>query len=337
MEEGQIIQSAIQNFILHTGLKMNECKILHHKSAKILKGDACIEVVDNENIYKFWVLIKNELRQIHLPNLIQQLTSDRENRLLICQYISKSNRKQLKDEGINYIDASGNCFIRNGNLLIFINDKQVAPQRKSNTGKLWKPAGLRLIFSLLLNPKLINESYRVIANESNLSLGTIGELLQELEKEKYFNRYSDKLILENREALLNTWMETYHAILRPKLVRGRFRFATQKDRENWKNIKLNEVWWGGEPAGAILTRYLHPEKFTIYSNLPNTEVMKQLHIVPAPDGDIELLKIFWNTQINLQTQYPDIVPPLLAFAELNTSMDSRNRETASKIKSQYHV
>lgn len=39
-----------------------------------------------------------------------------------------------------------------------------------------------------------------------------------------------------------------------------------------------------------------------------------------------------QTAISLQTQYPDTVPPLLAFAELNANMDSRNRETAAKNK-----
>ncbi len=337
MEEGQIIQSAIYNFGQSTGLTMNEINVMPGQIINSINWDTTIEVKTQSNSYKFWALIKNELRQVHLPQLIQQLSPDKENWLLVCQYISKANRQYLKNEGINYLDASGNCYIQNGGLLLYINDKQVAPQRKSNTGKLWKPTGLRLIFTLLLNPNIINEPYRVIAKESKLSLGAIGELLHELEKEEYFNRSTNKIALENREKLLDTWMETYFAILRPKLVQGRFRFATQKDRENWSKVQLNEVYWGGEPAGALLTKYLYPEKFTLYSNIPKVEVMKQLHIVPSPDGNIELLKIFWNTHSNMQTQYPNTVPPLLAYTELNASMDSRNRETAAKIKSQYHV
>ena len=219
---------------------------------------------------------------------------------------------------------------------MFINDKKVAPQRQSNSGKLWTPAGIRLIFSFLIDPELINRPYRIIASESKISLGTIGSFLSELEKEKYFSYYNKTYQLENREALLNRWVETYYAILRPKLVQGKFRFASAKDRENWKNLVTNNVFWGGEPAGAVLTKYLHPEKFTVYSALPKTEVMKQLRIVPDANGEVELLSTFWNDSLS-KKEFAKTVPPLLAYAELNASLDSRNRETAERIKKQYHV
>lgn len=333
MGENQIIQAAIQHFNDHTGLKMHELRQKPKKMPKNKVPDTGVEIQAQGKTYNFWVDVKNELRQVHLGHIIKDLAKDHENWLLICQYISKTNRKLLKEEGINYLDASGNCNIRSGALILYINDQKVAPQRESNSGKLWKPAGLKLIFSLLLNPELINEPYRVIEQQSKIGLGTIGTMLKELEKEKYFSRYNDKYILENREALVNRWIETYYAILRPKLIQGKFRFATPKDRDNWKNVQLNQMLWGGEPAGALLTKYLHPEKFTIYSDLPKTEVMKQLRLIPAPDGELELLKPFWNTE----NQNQQTVPPLLAYAELNASIDSRNRETAERIKKQYHV
>ena len=336
MEEKQIIQSAIQHFNQHTGLTMHE---VHNPTKLIPKNrepDTYVEIEVQSKTYTFWVEVKNELREVHLVHLIEKLAHDHDNWLLLCQYLSKSNRKQLKEEGINYLDASGNCNIRSGALFLFINDQKVAPQRHSNTGKLWRPAGLRLIFSLLLNPELINEPYRIIAQQSKLGLGTIGVLLQELEKEKYFSRYNDHFNFENREALINRWTETYYAILRPKLMQCRFRFASPKDRDNWRNVQLNQVFWGGEPAGALLTKFLHPEKFTVYSDMPKTEVMKQLRLVPAPDGEVELLKTFWNTE-NTDNEFPQVIPPLLAYAELNASMDSRNRETAARIKKQYNV
>ncbi|MBD0284320.1 MAG: hypothetical protein ICV79_02735 [Flavisolibacter sp.] len=93
---------------------------------------------------------------------------------------------------------------------------------------------------------------------------------------------------------------------------------------------------GGEPAGALLKGYLHPEKFVIYSDLPKTEIMKQLHLVPDANGEVELLKPFWNTE-GLPTDNTSCVPTLLAYAELVISLDSRNRETANRIKQQFHV
>jgi hypothetical protein len=218
-------------------------------------------------------------------------------------------------------------------LLLFINDQKVTPQREANTSKLWKSAGLKLIFTLLQLPELINEPYRTIANHTELSLGGIGPLIQELVKEKYFKQYNDKYVLENRDALLKRWIETFHTILRPKLYQGKFRFATPQVRENWKNVHLEKMYWGGEPAGAILTNFLQPEQFTLYTDLPKTEVIKQLRLVPAQDGEVELLKPFWNIDNDIQRT----VPPLLAYAELSASLDSRNQATAERIKEKYNV
>ena len=64
--------------------------------------------------------------------------------------------------------------------------------------------------------------------------------------------------------------------------------------------------------------------------------MKQLHLVPDNNGPIELLTPFWDTK-TIKLKYQDTVPPLLAYAELISSFDSRNRETAERIKKQYHV
>jgi hypothetical protein len=60
--------------------------------------------------------------------------------------------------------------------------------------------------------------------------------------------------------------------------------------------------------------------------------MKHLRLVPDPAGNVEILDVFWNDQLNYKQ---GLVPPLLAYADLVTSLDSRNRETAVRIKQQY--
>lgn len=336
MEEKEIIRSAIQHFHQLTDIDIQEVPVSADLCKLHRKIDTAVELEAKGKRYFFCVKVKNELRQLHLAYLIDFLGRDAENWMLICQYLSKNNRSLLKKENINYLDASGNCYIRKGTLFIFINDQKVTAQRQARTSKLWKSSGLRLIFAILLNPDLLNEPYRQIASQSKLGLGTVGALLQELEKEKFLTKYNNIYRIENREVLLNRWTETFQGILRPKLFQGRFCFATQKDREQWQQKHLYKVFWGGEPAGSILTKYLHPEKFSVYSELPKIEVMKQLHLVPDNNGEVELLKLFWNTE-QTQIEFPQTVPPLLAYADLNGSLDSRNRETAERIKKQYHV
>ena len=64
-----------------------------------------------------------------------------------------------------------------------------------------------------------------------------------------------------------------------------------------------------------------------------------MKLIPSEGGgDIELLRIFWDTEHPLfkaTMKYQHVVPPLLVYADLVTSMDIRNRETAKKIYDEY--
>lgn len=336
MQEKAIFETAIRHLSQLTGIKIEECVVPVNVQKPDFRPDAAILIHVDGKYFKFLVEVKNEIRRLHLVQIITTLGQDAENRLLICQYLSKENRAELKRQNINYLDASGNCYIKSGTLFVYINDQKVAAQRAAASGKLWTPAGIRLVFAILLNPNLLNENYRTIAKQSKLGLGTVGPLLKEMQEAKYFTKYNNTYHIENREALVKRWTEIFYAVLRPKLVQGKFRFATHKDMEQWQNKKIHDLFWGGEPAGAKLTKYLQPEQFTIYSDLKKTDVMKQLHLVPDNNGPIELLTPFWDTK-TIKLKYPDTVPPLLAYAELISSFDSRNRETAERIKKQYHV
>jgi hypothetical protein len=338
MQEQEILHTGLHGFMLHTGLQAKEltAEKLRKLHGKKNQPDGAVDIVVKNKSHLFLIEIKNELREIHLPRIISRLAPVAEKWLLVCQYISKPNREILKQQRINYLDASGNCHIHQGSLLLYVNDRSVTPQRQPDSGKIWKPAGLRLVFTLLNKPGLINEPYRSIAAESRNALGTIGALLKELETEGFIKTTNKHSSIEKRENLLNRWTENFCSTLRPKLLQGRFRFATPAKREQWKKIKLNKAWWSGEPAGAILTGHLHPEKFTLYSDLPKTELIKQFQLMPDANGELELLRPFWNTEA-IPADHEDCVPTLLVYAELNTSFDSRNRDTATRLKKQFHV
>ena len=50
-------------------------------------------------------------------------------------------------------------------------------------------------------------------------------------------------------------------------------------------------------------------------------------------GDIEILDAFWN--LPPTTDYPDVVPPILAYADLIATLDPRNIEVAKLIREKY--
>ncbi|WP_110831104.1 type IV toxin-antitoxin system AbiEi family antitoxin [Pedobacter nutrimenti] len=60
--------------------------------------------------------------------------------------------------------------------------------------------------------------------------------------------------------------------------------------------------------------------------------------MPKEEGEIEVLKFFWEKDhpIFKVAVYPSIlVPPILVYAELITSEDSRDIETAQRIFDEY--
>jgi len=50
-------------------------------------------------------------------------------------------------------------------------------------------------------------------------------------------------------------------------------------------------------------------------------------------GQIEILDAFWNLPVN--TDHPDVVPPILTYADLIATLDPRNIEVAKLIRAQY--
>jgi len=50
------------------------------------------------------------------------------------------------------------------------------------------------------------------------------------------------------------------------------------------------------------------------------------------NGNVELLDAFWN--IEADQNFPDVVPPILAYADLLATHDGRNAEAARMIYEQ---
>jgi len=331
MREKEILQQAMQHFTEVTGAVLQEIP------GKRLtdRADTVVELRFGKQRTQFLVEIKNEIRLINLPGILHQVAKKKDEWLLVCQYIPKPLKENLKNQRINYLEAAGNCYINKNGFFFFINDQPITQHRKPKEGKLWKPAGLKFLFVILQKPGLLNEPYRNIAKAATIALGNIGPFMEELKEEGFLKEAKNKKwFLDNKEQLQKKWIELFNGLLRPKLKQGRFRFLDKGVTAKWKKIKTDKIHWGGEPAGALLTNFLEPEIFTIYTQQPKTEIMKQLKLVPDKDGNVELMDVFWQTEISLDSEHKT-VPPLLAYAELITSLDSRNRETAERIKQKY--
>jgi hypothetical protein len=180
----------------------------------------------------------------------------------------------------------------------------------------------------LQDADLINRPQREIAEVAGVGLGNIPQVINGLKQTGYIIPLKKSTYLwENRRGLLDRWINEYATELRPKLLKG-----TYTIKGNWQDINLNKelTAWGGEPAADLLTHYLRPEKFTLYTKENPKELMKNYRLVPKENGELEVLEMFWD-----RTNAKDTVPPILIYAELLLVGGKRNKETAELIFNEY--
>jgi len=332
IKEQEILYQATEKLMQITGVTVDTLNLAADGPDTGYNTEITIRTPKNQ--VHFIVEIKNELRnQKYLPDKQQKGKEF----LLVAQYIPKPLKVELKNINYNYLDAAGNCFIQTPELFIYINDQQVTETRVPLEGKLWKNAGLKFLFAVLLEPKLLNLPYRTIADTAGIALGNVGGLLEELKKEGYLLDGGKKkgMFIGQKERLTNRWAEAYRTTLRPKLLMGNFRFINKDQHHHWERLEAGQFKWGGENAGALLTGHLQPEKFTIYTGEPKAMLMKKMHLVPDPYGNVEMLEQFWKDKIPGDKDQEHIIPAILAYAELITTYDSRNQEIAERIKTKY--
>jgi hypothetical protein len=251
--------------------------------------------------------------------------------ILIAEYISKNATEELKERGFNYIDIAGNAFIKYNDLVVFIEGQKKAKKEKTNQSRAFQEAGLKILFYLLCKPEHLQDSYRKIAEKANVSIGSVSNVMAELEELNFLLKTNNKRVLKNTNELLERWIVEFNAVLRPRIVRKRMRFVDPDGQRNWQQLDTQSndgvILWGGEPGGALLTNNLRPEQFVIFTDLELSGLAKQFRLVPGENGEIEVLQKFWNNDLGNDK----IAPTLLIYADLINSGFGRNIETAKKI------
>jgi hypothetical protein len=255
--------------------------------------------------------------------------------LLVTKYINTQLADELKQNGTEFIDTAGNTFINQPPLYIFVKGNKPDIVKTPPPKRTFKPAGLKVIYAFLCNPGLENKTYREIAAETGVALGTVDWIIKELKELRFLldmDKRGQRLI--QRENLLQRWVTAYPEQLRPKLTLGRFR-----GEYGWwqqKTLDPFKAQWGGEVAAARLTQYLQPQIITIYTAPQELDqLLIKNRLKTDQTGDVEILKKFWKPPEIWK--YEDLVHPILIYADLLATGNERNIETAKMIYDQHIV
>ena len=248
--------------------------------------------------------------------------------MLMADYVTPQLAEQLKANKIAFADAAGNAYIEQPTWLIWVKGEKptegaYAAEQK---GRAFQASGLRVLFALLCNPKLINENYRAIAKAAGVAHGTVGWVMAELPGLGFVADIAGKRRLLQPERLLQQWVEAYARKLRPKLLLGRY----QADGKEWQAtidpLKYEAVW-GGETAAAKMTNMLRPEITTLYVRERDPALMHAARLKPNPTGNVELVTRFWE----FENDKPELAPVILVYADLLATGDARCIEVAREL------
>ena len=334
IQEQAILKTAIRAFSSVSGAQVKVVKTEVKEAG--MQIHVLVQVTVRSGQQQFYVEIKGELRQAALSSLLSQFGKDKDKWLLVSKYIPGPLKDDLRKNGVNYLEATGNCYVNTGNIYLYINDREVKQARQTPEGRLWKATGLKLLFVLIQDPGLIGAPYRRLSEFAGIALGSISPLLDELRHEGNIEKEdaTGKEVLINRGRLIARWAELYPVVLRPKLRMGTFRFLREEQAGRWKDIQVEGIYWGGEPGGELYTHHLIPEEFTLYTARQANELVTLLKIVPDEKGKVMVFQKFWHDWPG-SSSVQGVAPPLLVYAELINGKDSRGWEVAEKIKNNY--
>ncbi|AKM01230.1 type IV toxin-antitoxin system AbiEi family antitoxin [Burkholderia pyrrocinia] len=267
-----------------------------------------------------------------------QMTGERP-LMLIAPYLSAELAAGLTDQGIPFLDTAGNaCLIQPEATVMIAGRPKPARAPRRQSSRATTPKGLAVMFALATQPGLVAQPYRGIAAASGVALGTVNLAMDDLiARGLVGQRRNGERLIPDWPRFVQEWVALYPSRLRAKLSSRRFAGLAP---DWWRGFDFAsfDARLGGEPAADLLTHDLKPAAITVYTHgaVPN-RLLLQARLRPDERGDVEILEAFWPRSPALDWREQDVplVPPLLIYADLVSSGDSRNLAAAERIHDRY--
>lgn len=293
-------------------------------------GTSKLELTSNGTSVKLLAEIKSTLTDASIGAAAIRSQRSGERIAVVTRYVTPSQAEKLKNLGITYFDAAGNGYVNEKGVYIEISGKK-APKVLEKPTDILNAAGIKAILAFINRPGFESTDYRTIATEIGIPKTSLGRLMNDLEHTGYLRGSGRNRHLVNKSDLVRRWCDGYIEGFRPKLDPIRFTSTKFKGRW-WDKIDITEykAVWGGEPAGARLTKFLKPAAATIYADSNLTLLQARYGLVRDNAGELTILKRFWTFG-----EVKDCAPPLVVYADLLRTADGRNIETAQMIYDTY--
>ncbi|PXX33079.1 hypothetical protein NA66_1011184 [Burkholderia pyrrocinia] len=259
--------------------------------------------------------------------------------MLIAPHLSAELAAGLTDQGIPFLDTAGNaCLIQPEATVMIAGRPKPARAPRRQASRATTPKGLAVMFALATQPGLVAQPYRAIAAASGVALGTVNLAMDDLiARGLVGQRRNGERLIPDWPRFVQEWVALYPSRLRAKLSSRRFAGLAP---DWWRGFDFAsfDARLGGEPAADLLTHDLKPAAITVYTHgAVSNRLLLQARLRPDERGDVEILEAFWPRSPALDWREQDVplVPPLLIYADLVSSGDSRNLAAAERIHDRY--
>lgn len=319
------MKKEILNIALQNVKKEVPLELLYNPEEKL---DEVITIIYKNQQFHFVLELRKEVRQYLIAQL-EEKSRQNKHVLLVAERIPTKVKEALREKKIAYMEANGNMYLERDHVYLLIDTKKPIQITKEKGNRAFTKTGLKVLLHFLIKQDLVNQTQREIAEYTGVGLGNIPQIIEGLKATGYLIPLNKKeYIWENRKELLHRWIEGYQTILKPTLKNKRYQM-----RVPWQEIQLNEgiAVWGGEAAADLLTNYLRPENFILYTNEVQANLIRNYKLQPKQDGHLEVVELFWNNEFNQGTAAPAII----IYAELLLEGGKRNNETAEMILNEY--
>jgi hypothetical protein len=290
------------------------------------------------------VAVRRRLTLAALGPVLHALAGAKGHAMVVADYVTPPMAQRLRAQGVAFVDAVGNAWIEQPGLVIWQTGNKPARTPKVEQGvRVFQPAGIQVVFALLCEPERVNAPVRGIAEAAGVAHGTVGRILDDLRRMGHVVELGRRegargrarqRQLRQRRRLLDLWVEAYAQVLRPRLDPRRYRPLNTLAVDWWKKATYRELGarLGGEGAAEIVTRYLKPQDITIYAD-DRAAILKRHKLVADPQGPVIVVDRFWRFEY--EWEFPEVVPPVLIYADLLATTDDRCRETAGMVYDKY--
>lgn len=300
--------------------------------------DAWFRVTKDKRHVDYAVEVKRQVTPQTLGAVVAQLKHwgeiTRKPPLLVTAYITPPVADRLAAVDQQFVDAAGNAYLNAPGIFVLIMGRK--PEKDTiveKPGRAFTTAGLKTLFALICNPELAAAPYREIAAGADVALGVLPGVLAGLQQTGHLHVMGNKRKLITTRRLLDEWALAYARTLRPKQLLRTLIAPTFETWRTW-DLQADQAKWGGEPAAALLTKYLGPGALTLYSEKVPARLIVEHRMTTARPNDehnlVEIRRRFWGEGLR-NTDRTDVVPHALVYADLLATGDARCIEAAQMI------